>query len=531
MYKFGEDPYVKFQALAPFVLGRQIQAVYYDQSVPQAQGNPLAAILQEDRSKTEIARLLVKRPPSIDPAIRTRPSSERYKRLIADLDDLYAPRNLDLQLAQRVEHAMYHSLHGRNPLAPSVAFRSPEKGFTILGPAGVGKSAMVQHVLVDLYPQRITHTHFQRQPFEFDQILWMVLTIPSLGTVKELCKTFFQYAGVILKKPYYEYYTKGGRASDDRMLANMRTVIANHGIALLVLEEIGNLATKGAESERQLNALFELLNSTGVAVCLTGTFEALPFLRAHGRVLGRISAHGDWIWDRLTEKSRGWEAILKAYQPLQYVQHPVELRGDIAQAFYFETQGFIRMFKELYHLTQRAAMDDHSERLTPELIHRTAKKEWKLLRPMLTAFRLGDRKVLEKYPQMFPDLDDSSIHHAARDGRIEGALCETPEVRIHCSTSKTPQTETECNKAAPSNSLPKKLAKGKHPRRRKKGYISPLRTCEGTLAQVVADGRQAHTTPTAYSALQASGLVRTPLELLPVEKAAAQASLKNEAQG
>lgn len=530
MYQFGEDPHSKYPALAPFVLGRHINAQYYEQSLPQARGNPLAAVIQEGRSLPELAAQLRQRI-TIDPDVRNLPIDVRWKRLKMDLDEVFVPRNIDLQLAERVELAMYDSLHTRNPLGSPSAFRSPETAFTLLGPAGNGKTCTIQHVLVNLFPQRITHTSFNGRPFEYEQILWMHMEAPPLGTVKQFCDTFFRYAAAILKKPYHESYTKGGRASDDRMLANMATVIANHGIALLSIDEIGRFATKGAEVERQLNALFEILNRTGIAVCLAGTFEALPLLQAHGRILGRICSHGDWIWDRPTEDNKGWEALLTAFEPVQYVHHPVKLRGDIAEAFYFETQGLARYFKVLFGLTQHAAMKDKTERITRELIHRTAQRELKLSSRMLTALRLGDRELLEDFPQMFPDLDDPFVQEIARRGQIDGALNNVPDLRVRNSCPTEPRNETTNHSFPPPDSSPKKKRSDKPRRRTGNKYQSPLRSCQGTLAQVVADGRHAHTTPTAYSVLQASGLVRTPLELLPVEQAASQASLKTEAQG
>lgn len=524
MYKFGEDPHMKFPSLSPFVLGQHITAVYYDQSVPQARGNPLAAVLNEGRSLKEVATLLRKRPSAIDPALRTRPSTERCKQLKADLHDLHAPGKLDLQLAKRVELAMCDSLHDRNPLEPPVAFRPPERAFTLLGPAGVGKSAALQHVLMDLFPQRITHTCFQGRPFAFEQILWMHLEVPPLGTVKQLCHSFFRYAEAILKKPYYAWYTNNGRASDDRMLANMGTVISNHGIALLSLDEVGRLAMKGAEAQRQLNALFGLLNCAGVAVCLTGTFEALPLLRAHGRVLGRISAHGDWILDRMTENSREWKEILKAYDSVQYVRHPVELSGKIAEAFYAETQGFIRFFKELFYLTQRAAMEDGSERLTPELIHRTARQELQLAGPMLTAFRLGDREMLKRFPQMFPKLEDPIVRDVASRSQIKGALRKVPEMHGHSSATAQSQHELEDTPPAPPNPLPTTDRLGKGRRRAGRDYESPLRASPGTLPHIVTLGRQENKVQEAYLTLEAAGVIGTALELLPVEAALQQSS-------
>lgn len=518
MREFGDNPVEEFPSLSPFVLGQHIDANYYDQSAPQARGNPLIAVLKDGRSSTEMAKLLIKRPSKFNPAVLSESITARTKRLIADLHDLHIPCKFDLELARRVELAMYTSLLDRNPLGPPREFRSPERGITLLGPAGVGKSAALQHVLVKLFPQRITHTHFQTRPFEFEQILWMHLEVPSLGTVKELCHTFFHCAAAILEdKRIYGAYTKHGNATDDRLLVSMKTFIANHGIALLSLDEVGQLKVKS--SERELNALFGLLNGAGVAVSLTGTFEALPLLRAHGRVLGRISSQGDWIRDRMTKESPDWKTLLTAFGQVQYIRHPVALTGDISDAFYEETQGFIRYFKELFGLTQQAAMEDGSERLTPKLIHNTAQNAFRHSRPMLEAFRLGDRTLLSKYPQMFPSLEDPFIHGVANSNQINGALAKAPEVRIHSSaTAQSPDKSKHTPSAAPGSHP---MTPGKKPKKRHRGqqYESPLREVETTLPNLVERGRQTNTAQRAYSTLQAEGVTKSVLELLPVEGA------------
>jgi hypothetical protein len=429
------------------------------------------------------------------------------------------------------------SLQQRNPFGATVPFRSPENGLTILGPSGIGKSASVQKVL-ELFPQVVTHRMFNGQLFPFQQIRWVHLEVPPMGSMRHLCHQFFQCMDKItahdngqasqVKNKYYKFYTRCGRASVDTMLGGISSLVENKAISLLSFDEVGRLARfTDSDASRQLSFLFSLLNQAGVAVLLTGTFESLPLITAHPRIMGRASAQGDWIWDRHIETSREQQALLKALEPYQYVHQPVPLDGKIAAALYYETQGFIRYLQQLYMLVQEAAMETKVERITPELIHATAKEKLIYARPMLAAFRFGGRKELVKYPQMFPATLDPYYVNLAKTGDIEGALTKLPELQIApsvdgcsegsnqtCSTSDKDLPEKGESKAKPTRAkrTPKILTVGKEAR------LSKLRQTPGTLLELISHHQDKSNKPTAHQVLVTSSVTRHAFEWLPVEQ-------------
>ena len=138
--------------------------------------------------------------------------------------------------------------------------------------SGIGKSLAVERIL-RLYPQVIHHSKYQGRNFTYSQIVWLKLDCPFDGSLKGLCINFFQAVDSILGTSYHKNYGSKTRTTDE-MLPYMALVAANHGIGILVIDEIQRLSlAKSGGSEKMLNFFVQLVNTVGVPVILFGTYK------------------------------------------------------------------------------------------------------------------------------------------------------------------------------------------------------------------------------------------------------------------
>ena len=389
------------------LVGRRVSAIYHDQSVSHFRGHPLTEVFEEERSLQSIARALRSRP-SIDPALRQKGPMIRMSALRADAKLFFEPMKTHLELVERMDLVMRLGLVGRNPLVKHAACQSePENTLNLFGASGMGKSRTTKEILTKLYPQVIDHSNFHGRRFHFAQVVWIYLNAPALGTPRALCLEFTRAVdralyrdanghalGNLEVEGYEVRYNRSGRSSIDSLTASMATIIRNHGVALLVLDELAHLKTlKTGEAQRHFNFLFSMLDRLGVPVFLIGTYDGIPILQQQARIMGRVSGHGDWIWDRFVENDKPWNHMLNALFTYQYVKNPIPyddpLRPAVSEALYYETQGVLRYLKELWFFAQEEAMKSKVERLTPQVIHGAARKRMIATQGLRTALREG----------------------------------------------------------------------------------------------------------------------------------------------
>ena len=402
--------------------GYSVEAEYSEQYLNEYMGNPLIEALPPIFSY-EISEELLHLYPDYNPKERELDAHYRYH-CVQRLFKYFQPLGKHLDIEQRISRVIRQGYISRNPLMPEYAsdmqkiykmikqgnykFDNCElspttsSGFTIIGFSGVGKTKTVERILA-LYPQIIVHSEYKQQDINQYQLVWLKLDCPFDGSVKGLCANFFQEIDRLLGDNTYNKFASGRNTTTDTMIPRMAQIARRHSLGVLVIDEIQHLSVaKSGGQEKMLNFFVTLVNTIGIPVILIGTSKALPILQGEFRQAKRGSGQqGDVIWENMANNEH-WELLLEGMWQYQWTKRECELTKELKDVLYDESQGIIDIAVKLYAMAQIRAIATGKEIITPAIIKQVAEDNLKLIRPMLSALKSGNKREIAKYGDIMP---------------------------------------------------------------------------------------------------------------------------------
>lgn len=431
---------------SPSLIGRQEEARYSDQEIPDYRDNPFIEGLPPIFEEEDVA-LQIRKYPDYDERQRKLGRQTRLH-LVQQISDYVEPLPSHFLVEQRLSRLIRHGYKARNPFSPAVirqfhigfkeilergvdstksniaGVRSTAAGFAILGVSGQGKTTAIESSLL-LYPQVIHHSTYKGQPFIRKQIVWLKLNCPFDGSLKGLCFNFMQSIDSILGTSYYrKFATKG--TSVDMLIPILAHIATLHGLGVLVIDEIQFLSfLKSGGAEKMLNYFTQLINTIGVPVVLVGTFKAMKLLSGSFSQARRSTGQGDLIMDRLCEGEE-WDFFLNGLWKYQWTATETPLKTHLNKKMYELSQGIVDIAVKLYMLAQWQAIEDgnDNEKITGALLETVAKQHMQLVQPMLKVLGSKDPRALEAIDDLYPKWNvlDQYLQKADEKVNIQGEL-------------------------------------------------------------------------------------------------------------
>ncbi|UJF33752.1 ATP-binding protein [Paenibacillus hexagrammi] len=435
-----------FYHYSPSLIGRQEEANYSDQEIPDYRDNPFIEGLPPIFEEEDVA-LQIRKYPDYDERQRKLGRQTRLH-LVQQISDYVEPLPSHFLVEQRLSRLIRHGYKARNPFSPALmrqfhigfkeileggvdstgsniaGVRSTAAGFAILGVSGQGKTTAIESSLL-LYPQVIHHSTYKGQPFIRKQIVWLKLNCPFDGSLKGLCFNFMQSIDSILGTNYYrKFATKG--TSVDMLIPILAHIATLHGLGVLVIDEIQFLSfLKSGGAEKMLNYFTQLINTIGVPVVLVGTFKAMRLLSGSFSQARRSTGQGDLIMDRLSE-GEDWDYILESLWKYQWTATETPLKPHLSKKMYDLSQGIVDIAVKLYMLAQWQAIEDgkDNEKITGALLENVAKQHMQLVQPMLKALKSKDPQALELIDDLYPKWNvlDQYLQKADEKVHIQGEV-------------------------------------------------------------------------------------------------------------
>lgn len=423
--------------------------------LPEHRDNPFIAKLPPLMSEQEAIAALAEEPP-FNVQEKNYPNHLRRACIMRLNRHFFSPLRRHLTLESRLANLLREGYDGRsisdgsylnhlhdnhervvhrNIQACASPALSTASALTLIGCSGMGKTETTGRIL-RLYPQVIDHF----EPYSFKQVVWLKLECPHMGSARQLCLDFFASMDALVGESYFRRYQ---HSNLDLLSTQMGRVAAQHGLGLLVIDELQNLVnsenqdhkklrrSSNRDREKLLNFLLTLINKIGVPMLLVGTLAATPLLKDTLRVARRASGLGSLVWERL-ERKEGWDFFIKDMWQFQWTRTQTELTSEIIDCLYEETQGILDLAVKLFILAQFFAIqvsaqkgkEYESEQLSAKLFRRVAKDNFKLLEPMLTALKRGDREAIARYDDIRPFHDH--IKEVFVNAAQAGGRCEEP---------------------------------------------------------------------------------------------------------
>lgn len=349
---------------------------------------------------------------------------------------------------------MFDSYMARNPMTPegqavlyggstSVPFRSTIS--FVAGHSGMGKSTLMDRILAYAGDQVCRHTRFRGEEFPETQILWLRRNLPEHCTLGTLCSTFGDHTDHVLRTTLYGGIFSKLKADRSIYLKEIRKIVTNHHVGMLVLDEFQNLSLMGVGAAKIIALLVNLRDELGLPIVVVGTYKALKLLEGTMSSARRLCEGGFFDLERpLSYEDDAWDLLCSAAWEYQWVRKPIEYSDEIAIALYEVSQGISGIMLSVLATAQLAAMeDDGAETVDAELIRKVYLERMSPLHPAIRILQSGDPRLMDQFDDLYrnnyPTIDRCDDETGSSERSSEAEASVDSEVRP---TSPTEEATT-----------------------------------------------------------------------------------------
>ena len=320
--------------------------------------------------------------PEYDADIRKENQAIRLVAL-SELYRVYVPSQMSMEIYNKLYLALLRSLQkkGTNMAIQQQnenfkAIRHQEyngiiggsDSFTIIGTSGIGKSSAINMAISLITENRIIETE---KPYS-KIVPCIVIQCPFDSSVKGLLLEILRKIDSILGCNFYENALKT-KAAIDTLIGSVSQVALNH-IGLLIVDEIQNVVNS-KNGKNLVGALTQLINNSGISICMVGTPESTVFfeqaMQLARRSLGLkydVMAYDDYF-----------KEFCRVVFSYQYVQNKTEITDAIMEWLYEHSAGVISVVVSLIHDAQEVAILNGKEVLSLETLNEAYQQRLSML--------------------------------------------------------------------------------------------------------------------------------------------------------
>ena len=222
--------------------------------------------------------------PEYDDSIRNENQAIRLMQL-SDLYRMYIPSSMSLEIYSKLYLALLRSLQKKGTQAAvrqkyenykriqNQDYRGIIGGsdsFTIIGTSGIGKSSAISRAI-----ELITENKMIEIEEPYTKIIpCVIVQCPFDSSVKSLLLEILRKVDEALETHYYQNALRA-RATTDMLIGSVSQVALNH-IGMLIVDEIQNVVNS-KNGKSLIGSLTQLINNSGISICMVGTPECTPF--------------------------------------------------------------------------------------------------------------------------------------------------------------------------------------------------------------------------------------------------------------
>ena len=331
--------------------------------------------------------------PQYDPKIREQPSTVRLMAL-SDLYSFYIPSSMSIEIYSKLYLALLRSLQKKEGIAAQIQRNENHKrmiqresnsilggadSFTIVGMSGIGKSTAINRA-IDLIAEQglIENSHTKIIPC-------LVVQCPHDSSVKGLLLEILRKVDAFLDSDYYQKALKN-RVTTDMLIGNVAQIAINH-IGLLVVDEIQNVVNN--KNGKALVALLtQLINSSGISICMVGTPECTQFFEQAMQLARRALG----LYYSAVEYDQFFYDFCDTLFQYQYTQKKMEITDGIVRWLYDHSAGIISVVVSLIHDAQEIAILTGTETLDFNTLNEAYQKRLSLLHAYISPPKSAPKK-------------------------------------------------------------------------------------------------------------------------------------------
>ena len=310
--------------------------------------------------------------PEYDDSIRNENQAIRLMQL-SDLYRMYIPSSMSLEIYSKLYLALLRSLQKKGTQAAvrqkyenykriqNQDYRGIIGGsdsFTIIGTSGIGKSSAISRAI-----ELITENKMIEIEEPYTKIIpCVIVQCPFDSSVKSLLLEILRKVDEALETHYYQNALRA-RATTDMLIGSVSQVALNH-IGMLIVDEIQNVVNS-KNGKSLIGSLTQLINNSGISICMVGTPECTPFFEQALQLARRSVGlqYQNMPYDAY------FESFCKILFEYQYTKERTELSPAIYEWLYEHSAGILSIVVSLIHDAQEIAILSGKERLDMETLN------------------------------------------------------------------------------------------------------------------------------------------------------------------
>lgn len=240
--------------------------------------------------------------------------------------------------------------------------------FTIIGTSGIGKSSAISRAISLITENRIIEVD---KPYT-KIIPCLIVQCPFDSSVKGMLFEILRKVDETLGSNYYQYALKA-RATTDMLIGSVAQVALNH-IGMLVVDEIQNVVNS-KNGKSLIGALTQLINNSGISICMVGTPESTVFFES-AMQLARRSVGLQYTTMNYDEY---FQSFCKALFQYQYTKLQTEINEPITEWLYEHSAGVTSVVVSLIYDAQEIAILTGKEILNLDTLNEAYQQRLSLL--------------------------------------------------------------------------------------------------------------------------------------------------------
>jgi hypothetical protein len=318
--------------------------------------------------------------PPYDPKIRLQSATIRLMAL-SDLYNIYIPSSMSVEIYSKLYLALLRSLHKKEGISAQIQRNENHKrifqresnsilggadSFSIIGVSGIGKSTAINRA-IELISEKgiLENPHTKIIPC-------LVAQCPHDSSVKGLLLEILRKVDVFLDSDYYQKALRN-RVTTDMLIGNVAQIALNH-IGLLVVDEIQNVVNN-KNGKALVAMLTQLINSSGISICMVGTQECALFFEQAMQLARRALG----LYYSAVKYDQFFCDFCATLFQYQYVKNQTELSDSIVRWLYDHSGGIISIVVSLIHDAQELAILNGTETLNLDILNEAYTKRLTML--------------------------------------------------------------------------------------------------------------------------------------------------------
>lgn len=357
--------------------------------------------------------------PKYDPEIRNGNASERLLGL-SSLYDVYIPGTLSVEVYSKLYLATHRSLQKKQDKktvtlqlvenrkrlqhADSNGIIGGADSFTVIGQSGIGKSSAISRAVQMISEKGIIETNAP-----YAKIIPCVsVQTPFDASVRSMLLEILRVVDERLLTNYHQSALRA-RATTDMLISSVSSVALNH-IGTLIVDEIQNVANS-RNGDALVGALTQLINSSGISICMVGTPDSASFFQQAYRLARRsLGIEGEPM-----QYDDVFKAFCRTLIEYCYVQNEPELSEGILAWLYEHSGGVASVIISLLHDAQELAIYNGRETLDQQALELAYKQRMRMLHGYIDAGRIKPSTTSiihtkrDTLPQQVTNVDDPHL--------------------------------------------------------------------------------------------------------------------------